>query len=208
MTRLGIDAAGVAYERAALRQGDRIFRVRIPEWLAAEVHGKAPVGIAAKDLFKRDLVDDARVIEAALPVGKGDRTAALEPRGDGWNLGRIGEHALGGQHQILIDVLALQRGQTARSAGTLVNVMRSAGMVGGGSSRTCMPCSVQRVPFQMNQSFKENLLSGTTNAAPIQERRFVPMLSRFCECGRCHGARPVWNRCSRPHGCRPRRTHG
>ena len=109
--------------------GEKFLKAEIPldlyksiennfaERLAAEVHGKAPVGIAAKDLFKRDLVDDARVIEAALPVGKGDRTAAPEPRGDGWNLCRIGEHALSGKHQILIDVLALQCGQTARSAG-------------------------------------------------------------------------------------------
>ena len=149
------------------------------------------MGIAAKDLFKRDLVDDARVIEAALPVGKGDRTAAPEPRGDGWNLCRIGDHALSGKHQILIDVLALQCGQTARSAG---NVGERHALRGNGGRRQFQNMhavfgAARAVPdepvVQGIPPFRHDKRRPPSGAA------LVPMLSRFCECGRCHGARPV-----------------
>ena len=75
------------------------------------------MGIAAQNLLKADLVGDAGMIKAALPVGKGDLAAVLEPRSDGGNLRGISEKALRGEHHVLVDVLALQGGQTAGATG-------------------------------------------------------------------------------------------
>src|SRR5699024_8086596 len=91
----------------------------IPERLAAEIDGKTPVGIPAQYLLKTDLVGNAGVVKAALPVSEGDFAAALEPRGDGGNLCGVGKKALCGEHHVLVDVLTLQRRQTARPAGDI-----------------------------------------------------------------------------------------
>src|SRR5699024_7619284 len=110
--RLRIHAAGVV--DGAGRSGERygINISLIPEWFAAEIDGKTPVGIPAQYLFKTDLVGDAGIVKAALPVSEGDFAAALEPRGDGGDLCGVGKKALCGEHHILVDVLTLQRRQT------------------------------------------------------------------------------------------------
>ena len=82
--------------------------------------------IPAQYLFEADLVGDAGIVKAALPVGEGDFAAALEPRGDGGNLHGVGKEALRGEHHVLVDVLALQSGQAAGATGN-VRVRRALG---------------------------------------------------------------------------------
>ena len=81
MTGSEYDAAGVGDERAGGRYGDLRHIFLIPEGLAAEVHGEAAVRIAPQNLLKRDLIHDPRIIKTALPVGKGDLSAALQISG-------------------------------------------------------------------------------------------------------------------------------
>ena len=82
--------------------------------------------IPAQYLLKRNLVGDAGIVKAALPVSEGDFAAALEPRGDGGNLRGVSQEALCGEHHVLVDVLALQGGQTAGATGD-VGVRRALG---------------------------------------------------------------------------------
>ena len=74
--RLGEYTTGIFDKRTALRQrnGRDIFLV--PERLASEVHRKGQMRIAAEDLLKGNLVDDARLVISLRPIGKGDSAAA------------------------------------------------------------------------------------------------------------------------------------
>lgn len=81
----------------------------IPKWLAAEVDGEQPVGVAPENLFKRDLVGDGRIIKATIAICEGDCARTSEPTGDGRYFGWVTDNTGAGQHNVIINIIALQR---------------------------------------------------------------------------------------------------
>ena len=69
--------------------------------------------IPSQDFLKADLVDDSGMIKATLPIGEGDCAAAAKPHGDFRDVRGIGDKAGRRQKQIVVYIVALQRGQTA-----------------------------------------------------------------------------------------------
>lgn len=97
----------------------RVRILLIPKRVAAEVYGKSAVRIPAQRLFKGDLVGDPRLVISALPVGKGDRAAALQPCGNSRALRRIGDKAGRCQQQVVVHIVARQLRQASRPAGRI-----------------------------------------------------------------------------------------
>ena len=60
--RLGENTTGIFDKRTALRQGNGRDISQVPEGLASEVDRKGQMRIAAEDLLKGNLVDDARLV--------------------------------------------------------------------------------------------------------------------------------------------------
>ncbi len=111
---LGKHAAGVGDERSRGGQGNLLYACLIPEGLASEIDRKRAMRIPSQDLLKGNLIDNPSLIKATLPVGEGDCTAAPEPRGNGRDARRVGDEAACREQQIIVYIVAFQRGQTAR----------------------------------------------------------------------------------------------
>lgn len=129
--RLGKHAAGIGKQRSRCVD-DHIFHIRqIEEGMAAEVDREGTVRIPSQYLLKADLIDDAGIIKATLPIGEGDCSAATQPRGDlryrGWILYEAGC----AENLIVIHVAALQRRQASGATGD-VGECRSLGGDGYG----------------------------------------------------------------------------
>ena len=99
---LGIHTSRIRDDRPGSSNRDVRIGVGIEERIAAEVDRKGTVRIAPEHLFKRDLVGNPRSIVAASPVGKGHGAAALQPGGDGYDLGRVEDRDGGCRQKIAI----------------------------------------------------------------------------------------------------------
>ena len=87
--------------------------------LAAEIDRETAVRLSPQNAVKGNLVDDPRIIKAALPVGKGDCAAAAQPRGDFVQSAHVGNEAGRRERQVAVHGVALQRGQAAAAAGNV-----------------------------------------------------------------------------------------
>ena len=99
--------------------GDIVVGRQIEHRVTAENHRKGAMRIAPEDLLKGDLIHDMGIIKATLPIGEGDRSAAPKPRGDLGQAACVLDESGAGQHQIVIDILAFQRGQAAGAPGDI-----------------------------------------------------------------------------------------
>ena len=118
--RLRVNTAWVDYHGAAGGYRHLIGIAHIPEWRrAAKVHSEGAVRIPPEDFLERDLVGNPRMVESPRTIGEGHRAATLEPARYGGYAIRVADEAGGGQGQIVIHVVALQRGQASRPAGDL-----------------------------------------------------------------------------------------
>ena len=130
--RLRIHASRIRDDRPGCGDRDVSGGIGIEERIAAEVNRKGTVWIAPEHFFKGDLVCNSCFVVAARPVGKGHRSAALQPGGDGRDLRRIRDKAGGCQDHIVVDVFAFQLRQASRSAG---HIGLGAALSGDGDGR-------------------------------------------------------------------------
>ena len=90
------------------------------------------MGIAAQNLLKGNLIDNAGMIKATLPVGKGDNAAALEPCGNLGDALRAVDDAGGSEDHIVIHIVIFKRGKCSASTG---NRSEGGAFVGDGDGR-------------------------------------------------------------------------
>ena len=74
------------------------------------------MGIAAQNLFKRNLVADSRSVESSGAIGKGHDSPALQPSRNGRYQCRVPNVTGSCQRQVVVYFVTLKRRQASRSS--------------------------------------------------------------------------------------------